>query len=97
MRSCMPKTMNSKATFQAKQANPASSTQRESGKLGITKSSVVYNLSKNIWSSQIVLYVTKILQNFWIPFVFSSSIEEKKMDTDLYGIKQENTQANMMP
>ena len=41
-RSGSPKSMNSKAKLQAIMANPASSTQRVSGKLSISQSIVVY-------------------------------------------------------
>ena len=63
----MPYTMDSKAILQAIEANPVSSTQRVSGKLRISQSSVVHHLhdlSKSIWSCWIMLHISKILQTF---------------------------------
>ena len=50
-------------------ANPASNTQKVSGVLGVSQSSGLchfLHLGKSKWSCQIVLHVTKILQNFWL-------------------------------
>ena len=66
VRSGRSKTMDSKTMLKA---NPVSSTQRVSGKLNISQSSLVcylYNLSKCIQSCQIAPHVTKMLQNFWL-------------------------------
>ena len=51
--------------------NLASGTQRVSGKLSISQSSVVHplrNFGKNIWNLWIVTHVAKILQNFWLAY-----------------------------
>ena len=64
--------MDSEAELQAIEANPARSSLRVSDKVGILQSSVVLHshyLSKNIGSYQIVPYVTKISQNFWLIFI----------------------------
>ena len=53
-------------------SKPSRQIWRVSGELSILQSSVVchfHNLSKSIQSFQIVLHVTKILQNFWLTFI----------------------------
>ena len=50
--------------------NPASSTERVSGELGISQSSVIrhpHDLGKCIRSSRIIPFVTKISQFFYLP------------------------------
>ena len=62
-----PISLNSEAVLQGIEANPASNIRRVSGKLGISKSSVVghiYYLGKSTRSCPTVPLVTKILQNF---------------------------------
>ena len=63
------KNVDSLAIFQAIETNPVSSALRVSGELGISQSSGVcypHNFGKSIQSCQVVLYITKILQNFWL-------------------------------
>ena len=53
--------------FKAKEPNPVSSTQKVSGELGISQSSVVHHLhdlEKVSGAAEIVLHINKILQNF---------------------------------
>ena len=62
------KPSQTKTAFQAIAANLVSSTWRVSGNLGISQSNVGHhlcNLSKSIWSRQIVPHITKILQNLF--------------------------------
>ena len=57
---------------QARSCNLVSSTQRVSGKLSISQSSVLchlYIFNKSIWSSLTVPHISKILQNFWFSIV----------------------------
>ena len=85
IRSGKTKTMDSEDIFQARKANQVSSTQRVSGKLGISQSNMVchhHSLSKsiklcfmlpkyckNFWLTLVVPHVTKILQNLWLTLV----------------------------
>ena len=74
-RSDRPKIVDSEAVIQAIQANLASSSWRISGEFCISLSNVVcylHDLDKNIHSCQIVLTVTKILQNFRLTFIKES-------------------------
>ena len=67
------KTLDSVAVVLALEINPVSSTWSVSGELSISQPSLVnhlHNLSKSIQSYQIVLQVTKILQNFWLILLF---------------------------
>ena len=67
-----PKSMNSKTVLQATEENPVSGTQRVSGELALSHSSVVchlYNLSKSIQNCWILMHIIKILQNFWLTLV----------------------------
>ena len=61
-----PKTIDSEAMLQDKEANLANSNQRVSGELEISQSNVAcqfHNLTQSIHSSKIVPHVNKILQN----------------------------------
>ena len=66
-----PKSVDSKALLSAKEANLASCTQRESIELGILQSPSQH--SKIFKCCQIVPHITKILQNFWLSFVFKQT------------------------
>ena len=93
-----PKTMDSKAMLQL------SSTQRVSGELSISQSSIVshlHDLDKSISSCQIVPHITKILQNFLLTHPskwteVNNCINKTKMKTivcsclDIKSIKLEN-------
>ena len=66
-RSCRPKSMDFKAVLQVLVANPASSSQRVSGKLSISQSWRVcffHDLIKSIWICWNVFHFTKILKIF---------------------------------
>ena len=72
-------TLDFKAILQANEANLASNCQRVPGGLSISQFSMVHHLHfcKSIRSCQIVLHVTKILQNFWLTQIvipFESSL-----------------------
>ena len=66
-------------------ANPVSSTQRVSGELGISQSSVVCHLhdldksSQNYW---IELHITKILQDFWLILVHAQYFKKIYIEND---------------
>ena len=66
-RSDRPKTVDFELVLQAIESNPESNPQIVPCNLGISQSNVVHhfhNLNKSILSSQIVLHITKLLQNF---------------------------------
>ena len=66
-RSCRPKIVDSEVMLQAIEANPASSTQRVSGKLSISQSGMVqhfHNICKSSWHCSIVLHIIKMSKNF---------------------------------
>ena len=68
-----PKSVDSEAVFQVREANMANSTWRIEAKIGILRSSIVHHiqdLSKNIWSWEIVPHITKIMQNIWYTLVY---------------------------
>ena len=65
--------MDSEVMHQVLEAHLASSTERVSGELSISQSSVIrhfHNHGKSIQSYQIVPHINKILQNFWLTYVF---------------------------
>ena len=75
-RSGRPKIVNSKTVLQTITANLMNSIQRVSGELSISHFSEVqlfHSLSKSVWSLEIVLHVTKILQSFWLTFIICKS------------------------
>ena len=63
--------MHSGAMFQTIESNLVNSARRLSGELGISVQggSSLYNFSKCIQSSQTVLHIIEILQNFWCTLV----------------------------
>ena len=64
--------MNSELVLQSLERNPESSTRGVSGEVGISLSNRIrhlHNLGKSTWSSQIMAYVHKILQNLWLTLV----------------------------
>ena len=72
-RSDRSKIMDSDSILHEVEANPVNSTWIISGELVIFQSSLVqhlHNLSKSIWSCQIIPCITKILLNFWLTLVF---------------------------
>ena len=61
------RTMDSETVLQAIVENLVNCIQRVPGELGISQSSMVcYFHYLGIWIGQIVLHITKILQNFWL-------------------------------
>ena len=78
-----PKTVNSIAMLQAIEGNLVSNTQRVSGELSISLSSVMYHLHDlgiSMWNCGIVPHVTKILQNVCLSLVFFSSMLNRNND-----------------
>ena len=64
------KTMGSVVRLQVREVNLASSIWRVSDELGMSQASIAHhfhNLDNSVWSSQIVPYFIKILQNFCLP------------------------------
>ena len=71
-RSGRPTSLYSKTLIQFIDANPVSSTRKVSSELHISQYSIVYHLdvlSRSKLNCQIVLHVTKPLQNFWLTLV----------------------------